>query len=96
MRRYRWGGADSTEGWGHLVDGADALVNLAGESIAAGRWTRAQKARLEHSRLQTTGALVDAVRAARQPPRLLLSASAVGYYGSSGDERPNRGVTPRR
>jgi uncharacterized protein (TIGR01777 family) len=83
----RWSGHRSLEGWAHLVDGCDAVINLAGESIAAHRWTPAQKARLERSRAEATGALVDAIAAASRPPRVLVSSSAVGYYGSRGDER---------
>ncbi len=79
-------GDASSTGWGALVDGADVVINLAGESIAGRRWSDAQKARLERSRLDTTRALVAAMGAAARPPRLLVNASAIGYYGSRGDE----------
>lgn len=72
--------------WWEAVDGADVAVNLAGESIAARRWSPAQKERILQSRLRATRALVQAMEAARRPPRLLLSGSAVGYYGPRGDE----------
>lgn len=72
--------------WWEAVDGADAVVNLAGESIAARRWSPAQKERILQSRLRATRALVQAMAAARRPPRLMLSGSAVGYYGPRGDE----------
>jgi uncharacterized protein (TIGR01777 family) len=68
------------------IDGAGAVVHLAGESIAGRRWTGAQKARIENSRVRTTRALVDAILHASRPPRVLLSGSAIGYYGSRGDE----------
>jgi hypothetical protein len=78
---------DGTAGpWAAALDGADAIVNLAGESIAAGRWSAGRKARMRDSRLVATGSLVEAIRSAARPPSLLVSASAIGYYGSRGDE----------
>src|SRR5437667_2996944 len=68
------------------VDGADAVVNLAGESIAGRRWTTAQKHRILESRVHTTRALADAILAAQRPPSVFVSGSAVGYYGPLGDE----------
>ncbi len=83
--------ARTAQGWGHLVDGADAIVNLAGESIGGSglipaRWTDARKQRILQSRLDAANAVVQAVRAARRKPRVVVQASAVGYYGASGDE----------
>ena len=76
---------DGTAGtWASVVDGADAIVNLAGESIGEGRWTAARKARILDSRVLATRSLVQAACAASTPPRVLLNASAVGYYGSRG------------
>jgi uncharacterized protein len=72
--------------WQQAVDGADGIVHLAGEPIAAKRWTGAQKERLRSSRVDTARALVQAMEKARIKPRFLISASAVGYYGSRGDE----------
>jgi uncharacterized protein (TIGR01777 family) len=67
-------------------EGLDAVVHLAGESIAAGRWTPARKAEIRRSRAEGTRHLCqDLLRLAR-PPRVLLSASAVGFYGDRGDE----------
>jgi uncharacterized protein (TIGR01777 family) len=86
VHRAQWTGADDLTGWGHVVDGADVVVNLAGESIAT-RWTDAVKARLRDSRLLTTRALGRAIQVAVQPPHLLVNASAVGYYGSRGSTR---------
>jgi hypothetical protein len=65
---------------------ADAVVNLAGESIASGRWTSARKARIRESRLKATQSLVRAIQSARRTPAVFISASAVGYYGPHGDE----------
>jgi len=72
----------STEG----VDGADVVVNLAGESIAGRRWSAAQKQRILESRVTATRRLADAIRGAARPPRVFVSGSAVGYYGPRGDE----------
>jgi uncharacterized protein (TIGR01777 family) len=72
----------STDG----VDGADVVVNLAGESIAGRRWSVAQKQRILDSRVTTTRRLADAIRGAARPPRVFVSGSAVGYYGPCGDE----------
>lgn len=73
--------ARSTTGWAHEVDGAAAIFNLAGESIAAGRWTAARRRRILESRREACGALLEAVGAARVRPQVLLQASAVGFYG---------------
>lgn len=72
--------------WWQWVDGADAVVNLAGQSIAAGRWTAGQKERILRSRVQATRALVQAITAAGKAPGVLVSGSAVGYYGPRGNE----------
>ncbi|PZN04297.1 MAG: TIGR01777 family protein [Bacillota bacterium] len=72
--------------WWEVVAGAAAVVNLAGASIAAGRWTPRQKQRIRESRLQATRALVQAIEAAEPRPAVLVSGSAVGYYGPRGDE----------
>ena len=72
--------------WSGWIDEADAVINLTGESIAGRRWTAAQKSRIEQSRLSATRALVAAIRSAGKPPSLLLSGSAVGFYGPCGDE----------
>lgn len=63
--------------------GCDAVIHLAGEPVAQ-RWTRAAKERIRSSRIDGTRKLVEAMRA--NPPKTLISASAIGYYGSRGDE----------
>ena len=68
------------------MEGADVVVNLNGASIAGGRWTPARKAILRASRVDATRTLADALGRLRQKPRVLISASAVGYYGDRGDE----------
>lgn len=69
-----------------ILEGADAVVNLAGHSVGAGRWTARTKALLSSSRLDSTNTLVRALQRCEAAPRLLISASAVGYYGDRGDE----------
>ncbi len=72
--------------WMSEVAGADAVVNLAGESIAAHRWSVVQKDRILASRVRATRAVVAAMGADATRPRALISASAVGFYGPRGDE----------
>jgi len=72
--------------WASAIDGAGAVVNLAGESIAAKRWTAAQKQKILDTRVLATRSLVSAIRTAGAPPPVFVSASAVGYYGPLGDE----------
>jgi hypothetical protein len=68
------------------LDGVSAVVHLAGESIADGRWTAARRAAIRDSRVVGTAALVGAIASRRDRPEVLVSASAVGYYGDRGDE----------
>ena len=68
------------------IDGMDAVVHLAGESIAARRWSPAQKARIRDSRVKGTRLLSDSLAKLQRRPPVLISASAVGYYGDRGDE----------
>jgi uncharacterized protein (TIGR01777 family) len=67
-------------------EGLDAIIHLAGESIAAGRWTASKKARIRDSRVRGTKFLADSVSKLARPPAVLVSMSAVGYYGNRGDE----------
>jgi uncharacterized protein len=67
------------------LEGVDAVVHLAGENIAGGRWTEARKARLRSSRVGPTRLLAEALAGLKKKPKVLVSASAVGYYGSRGD-----------
>ncbi len=72
--------------FGEAAQNADAVVNLAGASIADGRWTDDRKELLRGSRVGTTQALVAAIEKMRPRPKVLISASAIGYYGARGDE----------
>lgn len=67
------------------IESADAVINLAGESIAGHRWTTAHKARIRDSRILATRSIVAAIHVAARKPATLVNASAVGYYGSRGD-----------
>jgi len=68
------------------LEGADAVVHLAGENVGSGRWTDARKAAIRASRVAGTELLAGALARLARPPRVLVSASAVGYYGARGDE----------
>lgn len=72
--------------WMRAFNGAGAVVNLAGESVAAGRWTAARKERIYASRIDATRAVVEAIQEANPRPAVLVNASAVGYYGARGNE----------
>ncbi len=69
-----------------LIEGFDAVVNLAGESIADGRWTDEKKRRIRESRVKGTKLLGDALANLSVPPKTFICASAIGYYGNRGDE----------
>ncbi len=75
-------------------EGVDAVFHLAGESVAEGRWTAAQKARIRDSRLIGTRHLVQGIVQARTKPAVLVSASAVGYYGDRGEEELTESASP--
>lgn len=85
-RAAGWDGK-SAAGWAELLDGDTAVVHLAGESIAEGRWTEEKKRRIRDSRVRSSQAVLEAIRQASPKPRVLLQGSAVGYYGDCGDER---------
>lgn len=68
------------------LEGMEAVVHLAGENIASGRWTRARKERIRRSRVDGTDLLTRTLAQLARPPRVLVCASAIGYYGSRGEE----------
>lgn len=92
---WRW-----DPGAGHVdagaVNGNDAVVHLAGEAIAAGRWSAARKARIRDSRVRGTRVVAEAVARANPRPKALLCASAMGFYGDRGDERLTEASAPGR
>jgi uncharacterized protein (TIGR01777 family) len=78
---------DGTAGdWAAVLEGAHAVVNLAGASIGDGRWTTSRKAEILDSRVDATRSLVAAIRGLKTPPSVFVSSSAQGYYGDRGDE----------
>ena len=81
----RWDGK-TKEGWGHLLNETDAVVNLAGVNLGGGLWTKNRKAKLIGSRLNAGAAIVAAFQAAEHKPEVLLQAAANGYYSPSGDD----------
>lgn len=88
-----WDGRTAS-GWGPLADGSGAIINLAGENIAAGRWTARRKHRILKSRLDSARAVVEAVEEAHEKPRIVVQSSAVGYYGHLGDEEATEDTQP--
>lgn len=66
------------------LEGVDAVVHLAGESIASGRWTKARKRSILESRRQGTRLIAETIAGLKRPPRVLVSASGIGFYGDGG------------
>jgi uncharacterized protein (TIGR01777 family) len=90
----RWSPGHDDFAWARTLSGATAVINLAGTSIASGRWTAARKASIHESRTQATAALVRAIAEVPQPPSAFISGSAVGYYGARGDEPATESTPP--
>jgi len=86
VRFVPWTPDGHTGAFARDIDGAGAVVNLAGASIAGARWSAAHKRTILESRLQATRSVAEAIRRAAQPPAVLINGSAVGYYGPRGDE----------
>lgn len=85
-----WDGK-TAQGWGELADGAGAIINLAGESLGGTgflppRWTVALKQKIFESRSNSALACIEAIRAAKKKPEVLIQSSAIGYYGAQHDE----------
>lgn len=80
----QWNGRDRGA-WETSLEGADAVINLAGAPIADGRWTATRKRLLTDSRVQLTRRLVEAISQRSAKPRVFISASGIGYYGASDD-----------
>lgn len=81
----RWNPA-SVGAWTGVLERTDAVVNLAGEGIADRFWTAARKAAILSSRVTATRTLAEAIRACAHPPRILINASGIGFYGTPGDQ----------
>lgn len=76
----RWD-AKTGDGWSHLLEDTDAIVNLAGSNLSGGRWTDERKQLILQSRLDAGAAIVDGVRSSGHVPGLLIQASGISYYG---------------
>lgn len=81
-----WSTRPNDTAWRHALDRSDAVINLAGESIAGRRWTEERKRAIRASRMEATQALVTAIGAAARPPATFISSSAIGIYGTHDDE----------
>jgi uncharacterized protein (TIGR01777 family) len=96
------GGAPGDVGWEPItgkielegLEGWDGIVHLAGASIAEGRWTESRKNVLRASRVDATRHLVNGLLGLARPPKVLVSASAIGYYGNRGDEQLTEACAP--
>ncbi|MGA6827559.1 TIGR01777 family oxidoreductase [Nitrospira sp. NS4] len=86
-----WNGRE-TGSWEQVLEGADAVINLAGAPIADARWTTARKRLLTDSRVLATRLLVEAMSRRSVKPRRLISASGIGYYGASDDRVLDEGA----
>jgi len=79
--------AKTPAGWKNEADGAHAIINLAGDNLASGRWNNLRKSRILQSRLDAINAIVEAIKQMRNKPKVVILASAIGYYGSRTDEQ---------
>ncbi len=88
LRSLRFVQGDPTEpgAWEEAIDGCDAVINLAGHNLFAERWNERVKHLIRDSRVHATERVVKAIAAADSKPKVLVQASAIGYYGPRGDE----------
>jgi uncharacterized protein (TIGR01777 family) len=89
-----WAPGGNDASWAPIVGDAEVVINLAGSSIAGGRWTDARKREIRESRTQATRALVRACAATPRPSRVFISSSAIGFYGPRGDEPVTEQTAP--
>jgi NAD dependent epimerase/dehydratase family enzyme len=99
VQAVEWNARDSGP-WEQVLEGADAVINLAGASIADARWTDLRKQLITNSRILTTRLLVRALSRWSSKPATFISASGIGYYGATDDHRLDegaaRGVCPHQ
>lgn len=94
VKAFNWD-AENQPAPAEAFDGVDVVFHLAGEPVAEGRWTAEKKRRLRESRVEGTRNLVNTLVQLPKKPRVLISASAVGYYGDRGDELLTEDASPR-
>jgi uncharacterized protein (TIGR01777 family) len=94
VKAFNWD-AENQAAPAEAFDGVDVVFHLAGEPVAEGRWTKEKKRRLRESRVEGTRNLVQTLNQLPKKPRVLISASAVGYYGDRGDEVLTEDAPPR-
>jgi len=92
-KAVEWDGR-TTGSWLGAANGALAIINLAGENIASGRWTESKKAGILHSRTDSTRAVIEAIKQMDKKPAVVIQASAIGYYGPRRDEQLDENSTP--
>jgi len=80
IKAVEWDGFSYGQ-WAQYIEGASAVINLAGENVASGRWTQAKMGQILRSRVNVTKTIVEAITVARQKPGVLIQASAIGFYG---------------
>ncbi len=90
---FEWDGITAGT-WIRHVNGAFAVINLAGDSIASGRWNRHKKETILNSRLDAIGAIIAAIKQVENKPSVVIQASAIGYYGSRGNQQLNEKSPP--
>jgi uncharacterized protein (TIGR01777 family) len=93
VKIVEWDGR-TTGSWLTAANGAFAIINLAGENIASGRWNESRKAGILHSRLDSIKAVLEAIKQMNKKPAVVIQASAIGYYGPRRDEPLDEDSTP--
>ena len=88
-----WDGR-TTGSWFKQANGAFAIINLAGENVASGRWNESKKAGILHSRLDSAGAVIEAIKQVDKKPTVVIQASAIGWYGPRQDEQLDENSIP--
>jgi uncharacterized protein (TIGR01777 family) len=88
-----WDGR-TTGSWFMQANGAFAIINLAGENVASGRWNESKKAGILHSRLDSARAVLEVIKQVDKKPTVVIQASAIGYYGPRSDEQLDETSTP--
>ncbi len=86
VKAVHWN-AKSPQSWAHHANDAFAIINLAGQNIAASRWTKAAKNTILQSRLDAARAVADVLKLVDRKPKVVIQASAIGYYGPRGYEK---------